>query len=99
MFSNAAKYRSLQICSSHREADEVPCGAAQRVSRAVSLGFMEMLREQQAAIEGGAGWADVAALLQADPRLQARRPHSGNLINPFSPATRLCLLPPLHLGT
>jgi len=56
----------------------VPGGGAQRVSRAVSSGFMEMLREQQAAIEGGAGWADVAALLQADPRLQARRLQSGD---------------------
>ncbi len=60
---------------------------------------MEMLREQQAAIEGGAGWADVAALLQTDPRLQARRLQSGDLTYP-SPVLHplLRLRPPSRLA-
>jgi len=78
----------------------VPGGGAQRVSRAVSSGFMEMLREQQAAIEGGAGWADVADMLQADPRLQARRPLGGSRAVTCAPAMRLplCVLPPSRLA-
>ncbi len=42
----------------------------QRVSRQVSAGFMEMLREEQAAVEAGEAWGQVSARLQIDPRFQ-----------------------------
>lgn len=45
----------------------------QRVSREVSAEFMEMLREEQPAVEAGAGWAEISARLETDPRLQVRR--------------------------
>ena len=45
----------------------------QRVSRQVSAGFMEMLREEEAAVEAGESWARLSARLQTDPRFQVRR--------------------------
>ena len=48
-------------------------GAPQPVSRQVSAGFMEMLREEQMAVEAGERWADVSARLQVDPRFQVSR--------------------------
>lgn len=42
----------------------------QRVSRQVSAGFMEMLREEEAAVEAGESWARLSARLQTDPRFQ-----------------------------
>lgn len=42
----------------------------QRVSRQVSAGFMEMLREEEAAVEAGESWARLSARLHTDPRFQ-----------------------------
>ncbi|KAK9822826.1 hypothetical protein WJX81_005812 [Elliptochloris bilobata] len=42
-----------------------------RVSREVSSSFMDMLREEQAAVEAGEGWTAVSERLQTDLRFQA----------------------------
>ncbi len=55
------------------EATVSAFSGAQRVSREVSAEFMEMLREEQPAVEAGAGWAEISARLATDPRLQVRR--------------------------